>query len=55
MFIGLDFSAVWFLMPTMATLKFTFNPYTIAISMKPSIANTYRIFTKPEKKLRTRN
>lgn len=41
--------AVWFSMPTMATDKFTFNPYTIAMPIEPRIASMYRAGTTPGK------
>lgn len=34
-------SAVWFNIPTIATDKFTFNPYTIPMPTEPRTAKTY--------------
>lgn len=42
--------AVWFNMATIATLKFTFNPYTIAMATEPKIARIYRAGSTPEKR-----
>lgn len=42
--------AVWFNIATIATLKFTFSPYTIAIAIEPKMARIYRAGTRPNKK-----
>lgn len=42
--------AVWFNIATIATLKFTLSPYTMAIAIDPKMAKIYRAGTRPNRK-----